>query len=78
MEEEFIYGGMVENTKGNIKKIKNVVMECTFGAMEDVMKGFGKMENRVEKENTFFRMELKKWVNGIKEEELDGLMGKKI
>ena len=48
---------MAENMKENINKIEKMDMELTHGQMEKSMKDVGKMENNMEKENTFFLME---------------------
>ncbi len=49
MEKENIFGMMGENILGLINKIKNKDLVSIFGMMEDCMKGFGKMENSMEK-----------------------------
>lgn len=56
MVKESTHGKMAENMKENINKIEKMDMELTHGQMEKSMKDVGKMENNMEKENTFFLM----------------------
>jgi hypothetical protein len=49
MEEAFLFGQMVEDTKDSTLMIKNRVMDSLIGQMEDVIKEVGKTENRMEK-----------------------------
>lgn len=56
MVKESTHGKMAENMKENINKIEKMDMELIHGQMEKSMKDVGKMENNMEKENTFFLM----------------------
>ena len=44
-------GRMVENTKVNMKRTKNMDLECIIGPMEEDTKGIGLMVNNMGKVN---------------------------
>lgn len=73
MGKEPSLGLMVENMLVSILKIKNKVMESSFGLMEDLTKETGIMVSNMEKEFMLQVKALKNTENGKKEKGLDGL-----
>lgn len=60
----FLHGRMVENIKDNILMIRSMVLENSFGQMEECTKDFGRMDNNMVKEYTEVVMVLKEKENG--------------
>ena len=79
MDMEFLLGLMGEDIKEIIKMIKKMDMVFLSGLMEKNIKDIGKMESKMEKENSIMT-KLKLGENALfkMEEELNGLMNKKI
>ena len=58
MDMAYLHGLMAENKKEIINTIKKKDMGYLLGMMENNIKDFGKMENRMEKENSFFLLKI--------------------
>jgi len=58
MEKVSIHGRMEDSMMANINLIKNTDSVCIHGLMEEDMKDYGLMENRMEEVNTIYPMEL--------------------
>jgi len=69
MEKAFTSGVTDATTRANIKTIKKTGLGSIAGAMADLMKVFGKMENNTEKANMFYRIQLSNGEFGIMEKE---------
>lgn len=52
--------------------IRSMVMVSLLGPMVECIKGYGKMENSMEKENILLHNKILKKVFGIREKESDG------
>ena len=55
-----MFGWMVENMKENIQWTRNMGLEFILGLMERDFKDFGKMGNRMGKENTILKVNAKR------------------
>lgn len=72
MEKVFLFGLMDANIKDNMLMIKSKVMGNFLGQMEDLIKVFGKMVNKMEKEYIKTNKTFKDKVFGIMERKLNG------
>lgn len=56
MVKEPTLGAMAENTRANTSWIKSMAMVSISGPMEEGTRAIGRVENSMEKENTYYLM----------------------
>jgi hypothetical protein len=78
MEKEYIHGRMEGSMKVNISMIKNMGLEFILGLIRDAMKGFGNMENSMERGSIFRLIKVLNMGFGKRGKEFSGLKNKNM